>query len=47
MLNEERVSLVALYGVVPRDLARHKPILDGMVTALERAALLLQESDPY
>ncbi len=47
MLNEERVSLVALYRVVPRDLERHKPILDGMVAALERVAFLLQERDPY
>jgi len=47
MLNGERASLVALYSVVPRDLERHKPAFDGMVAALERVALLLQERDPY
>jgi len=47
MLNGERVSLIALYSVVPRDLERHKPAFDGMAAALEQVALLLQERDPY
>ena len=46
-LNGERANLIALYGVVPRDLERHRPILDDMAAALERVALLLQERDPY
>ena len=46
-LNEGRANLIALYGVVPRDLDRHKPIIESIAAALERVALLLQERDPY